>query len=113
MGVCSLINTINYVLRHGKRRPTDVGDVLTRFKVHKSVGSLDFSLGADSDVNEGTLSCDGIIALLSGLYVRTKLDLTMLVEVQSAACDYAFGADGVEHPIFSGDGLIPKYGDEE
>ena len=35
------------------------------------------------------------------------------MEVQTAASDDDFGADGAGHPIFSGDGVIPKDGNEE
>ena len=54
-------------------------DVLTSVNVHKSVGFLAFVSGADSDGTEGALSCNGVISFFYGLYVRTKLDLTMLV----------------------------------
>ena len=102
------MNTINDVLRHGKRRPTGSGDVLIRVMVHKGVGSLAVTGGADTDGTESALSCDGVITFLSGFHIITKLDLTMLVEVQTAASDDAFGADGAGHPIFSGDRIIPK-----
>ena len=84
------------------------GDVLTCVKVHKVVVSLAVTGGSDSDGTESALSCNSFIAFLGGLYVRTKLDLTILVEVQTAASDDAFGADGAGHPIFSGDRIIPK-----
>ena len=100
------MNTINDMLGHGKRRQTGAGDVLTRVKVHKGVGSLDVSGGDDNDSTNSTLSCDGVIAFLGGLHVRTELDSTMFVEVQNAARDDAFGDDGVGHPIFRGDRVI-------
>ena len=89
------------------------GNVLTIVNVHKSVVSLAVYSGADSDGTEGALSCDGVIEFLGGLYVRTRLDLTMLVEFQTAASDDAFGADGEGHPIFSCNRVIPKDGDED
>ena len=101
------------MLIHGKRRPTGAGDLLTRVKVHKGVGSLAVASGGNSDGTEDALGCDGVISFLSGLYVRTKLDLIMLVEFKTVASDYAFGADGAVHPIFSGDGVIPKDVDED
>ena len=77
------------------------------------MGYLAVSSGADSDVTEGALSCNGVIALLDGLYIRTELDLKMLVKVKTAASDDAFGADGEGHPIFSCNRVIPKDGNEE
>ena len=102
------MNKTNDMLRHGKRRPMGAGDVLTCVKVHKVVVSLAVIGGSDSDGTESVLSCNSFIAFLGGLYVRTKLDLTILVEVQTAASDDSFGADGAGQPIFSGDGVIPK-----
>ena len=67
------------MLIHGKRRPTGAGDLLTRVKVHKGVVSTAVSGVVDSDGTKGALSCDDVIALLGGLYVRYKLDLTVLV----------------------------------
>ena len=61
------MNTINYVSRHGKRRPRGAEDVLTHVKVHKCVDSLDFVTGADSNGTESVLSYDGVIAFLGGL----------------------------------------------
>ena len=88
------------------------GDVLTSVNVHKIVGYLAVSSGADSDVTEGALSCNGVIAFPGGLYVRTKLDLKMLVVFQTASSDDAFGSDGEGHPIFIRDRVIPKDDDE-
>ena len=73
------MNTIDFVLSHGKRCPTCVGYVLTRVKVHKGVVSMAVSGVVDSDGTKGALSYDDVIALLGGLYVRYKLDLTVLV----------------------------------
>ena len=55
------------------------GDEMTSVNVHKSVGSLAIDSEVDSDGTEGELCCDGVIAFLCGFYVRTKVDLTMLV----------------------------------
>ena len=84
-----------------------------RVKVRKGVVSLAVSGGADIDGNEGALGCYGVIAFLDGLYVRDKLDLTMLVEVQNRASDDAFGSDRARRPIFGSDGVIPKDGNED
>ena len=72
------------MLRHVKRFPTGVGYVLTRVKVHKGVGSLDVASKDDSDDTKGVLGFNGVIAFLGGFYVRYKLFLTMLAEVQTA-----------------------------
>ena len=87
-------------------------DVLTSVNVHKSVGYLAVSSGDDSNVTEGALSCNGVMAFLGGFYVRTKLYLTMLVEFQNAASDDAFGSDRAGHPIFICNRVILKYDDE-
>ena len=100
-------------MRHGKQSPTGAGDLLTHVKVNKGVGSIDLTGGANSDGTKSALSCDGVISFLGGLHVRTKLDSTMLVEFQTASSDDAFGADGTGRLIFSGDGIITKYGNED
>ena len=75
--------------------------------------SLDVAGGADSDGNKDAIIWDGIIAFLDGLYVRDKLDLTVLVKFQTTASDDAFGADRARLPIFSSDGVIPKDGNKD
>ena len=107
------MNKINDMLRYGKWRPTGAGDVLTHVKVHKGVCSLAVTGGSDSNGTKTVLSYDGVITFLGGLHVRTKLDSTMLVEVQTGASDYAFGDDRSGHPIFSGDRVISKDGNED
>ena len=107
------MNIINYLLKHGKRRPTGAGDVLTHVKVHKGVGSLDVAIGVDSDGTESALSCGGVINFLGSFHVRNKLDSTILVEVQTTASDGAFGADGAGHPRFSGNIVIQKDANED
>ena len=89
------------------------GDGLTRVKVHKGLGSLAVGGGADSDGTECALICDGVIAFLKGLYVKTRLDLTTLVEVQTTASNDDFGDYGAGHPIFVNDLVIPKDGDKD
>ena len=84
-------NLIDYVFRHRNQCPMGVVDVLTHVKVHKVVGSLAVDCGDDSDDTEDELSCSCVIAFLSTLFVRTKLDLTMLVEVETTASDDVFG----------------------
>ena len=60
------MNTINYMLRHGKQHQTVAGDLLNHFKVNKGVGSLDVAGGDDSYGTKGALGCDGVIAFLGG-----------------------------------------------
>ena len=89
------------------------GDLLTSVNVHKIVVFMAVASGFDSDGTEGAISCDGVIVFLGGLYVRTKIDLIMLVEFRTTVSDDAFRADGSGHPIFSCDRVIPKDGDED
>ena len=72
------------------------------------MGYLAVSGGADSKVNNSDLSCYGVMDFLGSLHVRTKVDSTVLVEVQTVASYDAFSDDGAEHPIFSSNRVIPK-----
>ena len=85
---------------------------MTRVKVHKVVGSLAVASGTDSDVTKAVLGCNVVIDFFIGLYIITKLYLTMLVEFQNAASDDAFGSDRAGHPIFICNRVILKYDDE-